>query len=123
MLKREKSTGELIKQIRKSSGISQMELADKISVSYQQLQKYENGMTRLSLSRLRQISSALGVPVTRLLEEEDLPGPIEQKYAGLFNEDAKLLRLFRSIQSRKLKHGFIKVLEDAVRITSFRKAG
>ncbi|MDA8088140.1 MAG: helix-turn-helix transcriptional regulator [Nitrospiraceae bacterium] len=123
MFKSEKAIGELIRQMRKSSGMSQMQLADKIGVSYQQVQKYEKGINKLSLSRLKQISGALGVPVSMFLEEEEplRVGESKAMHAGLLNEEAKLLMLFRRLHSKKLKHGFIEMLEDVVRISDGKK--
>ncbi len=44
-------------------GISQTELGDKIGVTFQQVQKYENGANRVGASRLTRIAKVLGVPV------------------------------------------------------------
>lgn len=123
MFKSEKAIGELIRHMRKSSGMSQMQLADKIGVSYQQVQKYEKGINKLSLSRLKQISGALGVPVSMFLDEEEplRVGDSKAAATGLLNEEAKLLMLFRRLHSKKLKHGFIEMLEDVVRISNGKK--
>ncbi len=124
MFKSEKAIGELIRHMRKSSGMSQMGLADKIGVSYQQVQKYEKGINKLSLSRLKQISGALGVPVSVFLEEEEpvRTGEARAVHAALLNDEAKLLMLFRRLHSKKLKHGFIEMLEDVVRISGNKKS-
>ena len=120
ILKSEKPIGELIRQMRKSSGLSQMQLAEKVGISYQQVQKYEKGVNKLTLSRLKQISGALGVPASLFLDEEgslmsgEQTGNDKTKRNGLFNDEARLLMLFRKIHSRKLKHGFIEMLEDVV---------
>ena len=119
MHRSEKSVGELIRQIRKSSGMSQIQLAEKVGISYQQVQKYEKGVNRLSVSRMKQISGALGVPASLFLDEEDPLMPAEQKgRTGLLNDEARLLMFFRRIRSRKLKHGFIEMLEDIVNISN-----
>ena len=44
-------------------GISQQRLAQVLGVAFQQVQKYERGLNRISASRLFQISRALDVPV------------------------------------------------------------
>ncbi len=124
MFKSEKAIGELIRHMRKSSGMSQMGLADKIGVSYQQVQKYEKGINKLSLSRLKQISGALGVPVNVFLDDEEMvrTGEAKAVHVALLNEEAKLLMLFRRLQSKKLKHGFIEMLEDVVRMSGSKKS-
>ncbi len=124
MLKSEKATGELIRQMRKSSGMSQMQLAEKVGISYQQVQKYEKGVNRLTVPRMKQISWALGVPASLFLDEGNLLMPGQQKETGrncLLDDEARLLMLFRRIRSRKLKHGFIEMLEDVVNISNGKK--
>lgn len=48
---------------RAALGVSQTDLARRIGVSFQQLQKYESGSNRISASRLHRIALALGAPV------------------------------------------------------------
>jgi len=45
-------------------GLSQSELADKLDITFQQLQKYETGSNRMSASRVWHASRVLGVPVS-----------------------------------------------------------
>ena len=45
-------------------GLTQMTWAAEISVTYQQLQKYELGVSRVSASRLYDIAKVLKVPVS-----------------------------------------------------------
>lgn len=63
--------GEAVRQRRLAAGVTQAALADAIDVTFQQLQKYENGQTRMATSRLIRISRALGCRVVELLPEED----------------------------------------------------
>ena len=51
--------------------MSQEALADQCHVSFQQIQKYENGANRISFSRLVQISRALKCRVTDLMDVFD----------------------------------------------------
>ena len=48
---------------RKELGLSQTELADAVGVTFQQVQKYENGKNRISAGRLWQIAKTFKVPV------------------------------------------------------------
>ncbi|WP_341872610.1 helix-turn-helix domain-containing protein [Sinorhizobium fredii] len=48
--------------------MSQTELAKTLGVTYQQVQKYENGRTRVSASRLQAIANMLEVPLTFFFE-------------------------------------------------------
>lgn len=55
---------------RKSLGISQGVLSDRVGVSFQQIQKYERGANRVSGSMLVAIASALDTTVGWLVGEE-----------------------------------------------------
>lgn len=48
---------------RTALGLSQTALADRAGVSFQQIQKYESGLNRVSASRLHRIAQTLGTPV------------------------------------------------------------
>jgi transcriptional regulator with XRE-family HTH domain len=63
--------GASIRLRRKQAGISQEMLAEKCNVSFQQVQKYENGVNRVSFSRLVQIAHALGLRVSELVGDID----------------------------------------------------
>ena len=43
--------------------MSQPELAERVGVTFQQVQKYENGKNRVSAGRLYEIAKALGVTI------------------------------------------------------------
>jgi transcriptional regulator with XRE-family HTH domain len=65
--------GAAVRIRRKTLGISQEALAEQCGVSFQQVQKYENGANRISFSRLVQISRALRCRVVDLMDVLDTP--------------------------------------------------
>lgn len=52
--------GRRIAARRAGLGLSQVALAERVGISFQQLQKYEGGLNRVSASRLHRIAAALG---------------------------------------------------------------
>ena len=48
--------------------MTQQQLAERVGIKFQQIQKYETGMNRISASRLWDIAAALGVPVAFFFE-------------------------------------------------------
>ena len=56
--------GQKIRALRLDRGLSQKQVAAKLGVSFQQLQKYERGANRVSAGRLQRVADALGVSVT-----------------------------------------------------------
>jgi transcriptional regulator with XRE-family HTH domain len=76
----DKQIGQRIRAYRLYRGFSQEKLADSIGVTFQQLQKYENGTNRVSASRLLHIAEILDAPLSALA-----PGSSEKGsgFAGL----------------------------------------
>lgn len=58
--------GQRIKLRRDMLGLTQKQLAEKCGVSFQQIQKYENGETRIAPERLYQLGLVLDIPVSFL---------------------------------------------------------
>ena len=125
----DKQIGIKIRQIRKSWGISQIELAERIGISFQQVQKYEKGSTRISVSRLMQISEALNVKVTVFFEETEkipvvsdlspgyIPGGVPfENIQSPDKEEMTMLKLFRKIKNRKVREGMIKQLQGLIEL-------
>lgn len=66
----DKFVGERIRLYRAMLGISQQKLAEHLGVTFQQLQKYERGENRIGAGRLLMAATALGIPISFLLDEE-----------------------------------------------------
>src|SRR5215469_7047675 len=62
------AVGQRIRIERLSRRMSQTELADRIGVSFQQVQKYEKGLNRVGAGRLTRIADVLGIPVRSFFE-------------------------------------------------------
>jgi transcriptional regulator with XRE-family HTH domain len=60
---RDAEIGQRVRALRVQRGLSQTELGNLISVTFQQVQKYEKGANRISAGRLQRIAEVLGVPV------------------------------------------------------------
>src|SRR5580704_10142441 len=60
--------GKSIRAHRLITGMSQSDLARKLGVSFQQIQKYEKGMNRVGAGRLPQIAKIFDVPIGTLFD-------------------------------------------------------
>src|SRR6266404_3135054 len=63
--------GAKIRIFRTHRGMSQSDLAGKIGVAFQQVQKYERGINRVAASRLSRIEDVLGISIGELFESSD----------------------------------------------------
>lgn len=89
--------------------MKQEELADAVGVTYQQIQKYERGDTRLSVGRLFDIGLVLGVPIEWFLDGlHDEVSTHSSLTALLTDRDtAELVRLFTSVRNPKVRRQFL----------------
>jgi len=110
--------GKRIRHRRWMVGMTQQQLADKVGIKFQQIQKYETGMNRVSASRLWDISQAMECSIAFFFEGlsgdspelEDLPGDI------LADKEAMLLvKSYYAIPEAQRRRLFelAKVLSDA----------
>lgn len=60
--------GTRVRMRRMLIGMSQEKLGEALGITFQQIQKYEKGMNRISASRLQQTARVLGVPIDYFYE-------------------------------------------------------
>lgn len=70
---RDRQVGQQIRRYRLLRRLTQGRVAAQIGISYQQLHKYEDGSSRISMGRLYSLAEVLNVPVTRFLSEDEGP--------------------------------------------------
>ena len=112
--------GKRVRHRRWMVGMTQQQLAERVGIKFQQIQKYETGMNRVSASRLWEIASALGVPVSFFFDglgnkaadapSEDLPGDLLADKEAL-----ELIRSYYAIPENQRRRLFdlARVLSDA----------
>jgi transcriptional regulator with XRE-family HTH domain len=91
--------GKRIRHRRWMNGTTQQQLADAVGIKFQQIQKYETGMNRVSASRLWDIAHALDVPVTFFFEGIDQTQPAADSNSAMPTDilaDKEALELLRS---------------------------
>ena len=65
--------GARIRQIRKASGITQAELAERAGMDNMTISRLENGARAPSLDQLERLSTVFTVPISHFLNEEEHP--------------------------------------------------
>lgn len=63
--------GKRVRHRRWMVGMTQQQLGENVGIKFQQIQKYETGMNRISASRLWDIATALDVPISFFFEGLD----------------------------------------------------
>ena len=88
--------GKRVRHRRWMVGMTQQQLAEKVGIKFQQIQKYETGMNRISASRLWDIADALSVPVSFFFEGLDERPHAAGDTPGDIMVDKEALELVRS---------------------------
>lgn len=107
--------GRRIKARRQAMRMTQTQLADKIGVTFQQVQKYENGTHRVSAARLWQISDVFQVPITYFFEGVATTGEVAERADILSDRGAmELIQLYTNLTSeqRKAVLSFLRSVAD-----------
>jgi transcriptional regulator with XRE-family HTH domain len=119
----DKHVGSRVRMRRLMLEMSQIQLADGLGLTFQQVQKYEKGANRISASRLQQISQILRVPVPFFFE--GVPGQVaatveiaeSDSYVNDFLatwDGMALVKAFMRIQDQKLRHAVVRLVEQIV---------
>lgn len=112
--------GKRIRHRRWMVGMTQQQLAEKVGIKFQQIQKYETGMNRVSASRLWDVASALSVSISFFFDglENVAHGDEQSSLPGDILADREALELVRSYYSipenqRRRLFELARVLSDA----------
>jgi len=102
------AVGRNVRIRRMAKGLSQSQVAKRIGVTFQQVQKYEKGANRIGSGRLVRIAEVLEVPVTALFDGVD--GPTNSRAPSL-------LRLLADPRSLRLAQAFAAIKDGALRVS------
>lgn len=102
--------GGKIKAQRRLVGMSQNTLADRLGVTFQQIQKYEKGTNRVSSSRLAMIAETFGVPPAYFF-----PGSIVDPREGAVAAAPELVSFIETNEGRDLNVAFARISSNKLR--------
>jgi transcriptional regulator with XRE-family HTH domain len=114
-----KAMGARLRRFREASGLSQTELGEKLGVSYQQVQKYERGVSRLSVDTLLRLARALDQPIAAFLPagvwSSDTGQVAESRpeYLPPAKDERELLKAWRDLGDEKVRAAFLATLKAA----------
>jgi len=106
--------GQNIRICRLQKKLSQGELGRRIGVTFQQVQKYENGANRIGAGRLTQIAAALGVSLSELFDGTTTVGHSGLRSAREMIAHPRALRLLQAydrITDRRVAGAILALVE------------
>lgn len=121
--------GKRIRLRRSVLGLSQEQLAKMLGLTFQQVQKYERGMNRVSASRLWDVSKVLNIPVSFFFDDMDKdidaqsPANLNslsivkseniQNDPMLKSENIDLIKCLEKIKNENLKKSLMNCIKEA----------
>ena len=102
-------------------GMNQETLAQKLGLTFQQVQKYEGGANRVSASRLAETAEILGMPISYFFT--DLPSPDadpnapKNRQRDLMHEpeSLELIRLYYAISDQDVRRQFLDMVKTVAK--------
>jgi transcriptional regulator with XRE-family HTH domain len=110
--------GSRIRRFRKGRKMSQAQLGKKLGVTFQQVQKYENGKNRVGASRLQMISTALDVPVGQFFADDAGTSRTSAKPLAFDPQALRFAEAFIRLSDRELRNSIIDMVEAMARKSS-----
>lgn len=104
-----KDLGCRLRTLRQGTGLTQEQLAEKVGVSTQQIQKYESGRDNISTEKLQQFAAVFSLPVQEFFSEigELIPLQVSEQV---------LLDSFRSIEDADIRESILKLTIHAAKV-------
>jgi transcriptional regulator with XRE-family HTH domain len=105
------AVGRNVRIWRMARGLSQAQLASRLGVTFQQLQKYEVGTNRIGTGRLVGVAKILSIPIATLFEGADTD-PSRSLLALVADARAfRLARAFSAIDNSTLRLSLVYLVE------------
>lgn len=107
--------GQWIRSQRLRAGMTQVQLAEKLDISYQVVQRMEKGLARITVQRMNQLGTILGILPGNLMNDFSMviagedPYPIRD-VAPLSEEERNLLAAFNRIQDKSLRRTVLELV-------------
>lgn len=106
------AVGRNVRVWRMAKGMTQEQLANRVGVTFQQLQKYEIGGNRIPTGRLVKLSGILGIPISALFEGTNGAEPPRSLLALISDgRSFRLARAFAAIENSAMRLSLVNLVE------------
>jgi transcriptional regulator with XRE-family HTH domain len=108
--------GSRVKMQRMLRKLTQQDLADALGLSFQQVQKYEKGMSRIGAARLQTIARTLQVPVSFFFEGSPVrEGEVPDEMSSTSTDAAFVHKMAAMSDGIRLAQAFTSIGDSAIR--------
>ena len=112
--------GEKIRIRRTAARMSQSALGDALGVTFQQIQKYEKGINRVSAVRLEQIATALEESISYFQTDGHTVSKAGQELQTLMTDpiNLRMCRALSGLDNETMRYQFVRLVESIGGITT-----
>jgi transcriptional regulator with XRE-family HTH domain len=108
---------------RMAKGLTQSQLANRLGVSFQQVQKYEIGAHRIGTGRLVKVAAILDVPIAAFFEGSE-SGPTRARLMLLSDARSfRLARAFAAITNNEFRVSLVNLVEKLASVPQPKRRG
>ena len=109
----DRHVGNRVRMQRVLMNMSQEKLGEALGITFQQIQKYEKGVNRISASRLQQISQTLKVPPSFFFQDTTGKGAVENPAA--IDGGAIISDFLSTTEGIQLNRAFARIADPKIR--------
>lgn len=107
----DKTVGKRVRVARLAAAITQEQLGAKLGVTFQQIQKYEKGVNRISTGRVQIIAKALNVPMSFFFEESFDAVPAFYDDVMKTPEGMAMNKAFLQVKDKAVRRSLVSLIE------------
>jgi transcriptional regulator with XRE-family HTH domain len=105
--------GRRVRVFRLQRQMTQTTLGERLGLTFQQIQKYENGTNRIGAGRLQVIAEVLEVPVAAFFDRPATKGSSKPLLDFIDTAASlRLLRAFERMENSAVRNAFVKLAES-----------
>jgi len=107
--------GSNLRMIRGMAGLNQHKLGTAVGVTFQQIQKYEQGKNRVAASRLYLMAQALDIPITSFFANDDYyveKKSLGEESTGFTMEVNDLVKSYMSIKDGDVRANILTLIKS-----------
>ena len=112
--------GKKIREVRLLRGLTQVNVAEQLGLSFQQLQKYETGYNRVSASKMFEIAQLLRVEPGYFFE--GLPSADDVEREAMDERTAKAAQALSSISDEKVRNQIQSMIHELANRDTLKSA-
>jgi len=108
------AVGKNLQNIRALRGVSQSELGSRVGVTFQQIQKYEKGVNRISASKLVEMADVLDVAIADFFDgvsAKNKPAATKLDLGAVSVETVKLVTAFDAITDKGARRHILQLVK------------